>query len=76
MVTNVWKFIIRPIAVGGMLVGAGYTLYKMRKNLAAGIKRSMSDVKKAAGQAEVTSRLEKDLNIKLVLGGLAWPCSS
>jgi putative OPT family oligopeptide transporter len=70
MVTNVWKFIIRPIAVGGMLVGAGYTLYKMRKNLASGIKRSMRDVKKAAGQAEVTSRLEKDLNIKLVLGGL------
>ena len=70
MVTNVWKFIIRPIAVGGMLVGAGYTLYKMRKNLAAGIKRSMGDVKKAAGQVEVTSRLEKDLNIKLVLGGL------
>jgi putative OPT family oligopeptide transporter len=70
MVTNVWKFIIRPIAVGGMLVGAGFTLYKMRKNLAAGIKRSMGDVKKAAGQAEVTSRLEKDLNIKLVLFGL------
>jgi putative OPT family oligopeptide transporter len=70
MVTNVWKFIIRPIAVGGMLVGAGYTLYKMRKNLAAGIKRSMGDIKKAAGQAEVSSRLEKDLNIKVVLGGL------
>jgi len=70
MVTNVWKFIIRPIAVGGMLVGAGYTLFKMRKNLAAGIKRSMGDVKKAASQAEVSSRLEKDLNIKVVLGGL------
>jgi len=70
MVTNVWKFIIRPIAVGGMLVGAGYTLFKMRKNLAVGIKRSMGDVKKAASQAEVSSRLEKDLNIKLVLGGL------
>jgi putative OPT family oligopeptide transporter len=71
MVTNVWKFIIRPIAVGGMLVGAAYTLYRMRKNLAAGLKRSLGDVKKAAGQAEVTSRLEKDLNIKVVLGGLA-----
>jgi putative OPT family oligopeptide transporter len=70
MVTNVWKFIIRPIAVGGMLVGAGYTLYRMRKNLAAGIKRSLGDVKKAAGQAEATSRLEKDLNIKVVLAGL------
>ncbi len=67
LVTNVWKFIIRPIAVGGMLVGAGYTLFKMRKNLGAGIKRSMSDVKKAAGQKEVAGRLEKDLDIKLVL---------
>jgi putative OPT family oligopeptide transporter len=71
MVTNVWKFIIRPIAVGGMLVGAGYTLYRMRKNLAAGIRRSLGDVKKAAGQTEVASRLERDLNIKVVLAGLA-----
>jgi putative OPT family oligopeptide transporter len=71
MVTNVWKFIIRPVAVGGMLVGAGFTLYRMRKNLAKGIKRSLGDVKKAAGQTESTSRLEKDLNIKVVLAGLA-----
>lgn len=71
MMINVWKFIIRPIAVGGMLVGAGYTLFRMRKNLAAGIKRSVGDVKKAAGQVEVTSRLERDLNIKVVLTGLA-----
>jgi putative OPT family oligopeptide transporter len=70
MVTNVWKFIIRPIAVGGMLVGAGYTLYRMRKNLAAGIRRSLGDVRKAAGQAEASSRIEKDLNIKVVLVGL------
>lgn len=71
MVTNVWKFIIRPIAVGGMLVGAGFTLFRMRKNLAAGMKRSFSDVKKATGSVEVSSRIEKDLNIKVVLGGLA-----
>jgi len=70
-VTNVWKFIIRPIAVGGMLVGAGYTLFRMRKNLGAGIKRSLGDVKKATAKAETTSRLEKDLNIRVVLAGLA-----
>jgi putative OPT family oligopeptide transporter len=68
MMLDVWKFIIRPIAVGGMLVGAGYTLFRMRKNLAAGIKRSVGDVKKASGHVEVTSRCEKDLNIRLVLG--------
>jgi len=70
MVVNVWKFIIRPIAVGGMLVGAFFTLWKMRKNLLAGIKRSISDVKKAAGAGETTSRIEKDLNIRVVLFGL------
>ena len=69
-VTNVWKFIIRPIAVGGMLVGAGYTLFRMRKNLGAGIKRSLGDVKKATAKVETTSRLEKDLNIRIVLAGL------
>ena len=71
MMIDVWKFIIRPIAVGGMLVGAGYTLFKMRKNLGAGIKRSIGDVRKAAGMEAVTSRLEKDLNIRVVLVGLA-----
>jgi putative OPT family oligopeptide transporter len=71
MMVNVWKFIIRPIAVGGMLVGAGYTLFRMRKNLAAGIKRSVGDVKKSTSQVETSSRLEKDLNIRLVLALLA-----
>jgi putative OPT family oligopeptide transporter len=71
MVQTIWKFIIRPIAVGGMLVGAGYTLYKMRKNLATGIKRSLGDVKKATTQVDTTTRIEKDLNIKVVLAGLA-----
>jgi putative OPT family oligopeptide transporter len=68
MVTEVWKYIIRPIAVGGMLVGAGYTLFKMRKNLGAGIKRSIGDIKKAAGQSQTAvSRIEKDLNMKVVM---------
>ena len=30
--------IVRPIAVGGMLVGASYTLFKMRKQLGAGMR--------------------------------------
>ncbi|MDH7512577.1 MAG: oligopeptide transporter, OPT family [Clostridiales bacterium] len=71
IVFNVWKFIIRPIAVGGMLVGASFTLFRMRKNLAAGMKRSIGDVKKASGQAQAASRFEKDLNIRLVLAILA-----
>ena len=70
MVFSIWKFIIRPIAVGGMLVGAGYTLYRMRKNLANGMKRSFSDVKKSTGPRREITRIEHDLNVKVVLGGL------
>ncbi len=36
--------IVRPIAVGGMLVGASYTLFKMRKQLGAGIARAITDL--------------------------------
>lgn len=36
---------IKPVAVGAMLVGAFYTLFKMRKSLAVGIGRSITDVK-------------------------------
>lgn len=53
---------IKPIAVGAMLVGAFYTLFKMRKSLLAGIGRSVSDVKKAkTGVQTETLRTDKDL---------------
>jgi putative OPT family oligopeptide transporter len=67
----VWGYIVRPIAVGGMLVGAAYTLWNMRKNLGIGMKRAVSDLKKAAGEHEATSRLDRDINFKLVFLGLA-----
>ncbi len=62
----VWKFMVRPIAIGGMLVSAVYTLFKMRKNLGVGLKRSIGDLKKAAAAHEETSRLDKDINFKIV----------
>jgi putative OPT family oligopeptide transporter len=72
MVGHLWKYIVRPIAVGGMLVGACYTLYRMRKNLIAGVKRGIADVKKSASQAAATERTEQDLSLKVVgLGVLA-----
>ncbi|HLJ48338.1 MAG TPA: oligopeptide transporter, OPT family [Bryobacteraceae bacterium] len=68
--TSVWKFIVRPIAVGGMLVGAGFTLFRMRKNLGIGMRRAVSDLKKSTGHTEVTDRTDRDLNAKVVFGGL------
>jgi putative OPT family oligopeptide transporter len=66
-----WRNIVRPIAVGGMLVGASYTMFKMRNSLATGIKRAVADLKKAGGQGEATDRTQRDLNFKVVFLGLA-----
>ena len=68
---HIYKFIVRPIAVGGMLVGACYTLWKMRKNLFLGIKRGIADVRKAASAHETTVRTERDLSFRTVLIGVA-----
>ncbi|MBN2201755.1 oligopeptide transporter, OPT family [bacterium] len=58
---------VKPIAVGGMLVGAFYTLFKMRKNLAGGLKHGIQDILKAGKGGEKTSRIDKDLPFGLVL---------
>jgi len=103
-VVLVWKFIVRPIAVGGMLVGAAFTLYKMRKNLKSGMARAISDLRKSTATRDVgpnaeeavaaeskrqgkgkkrdkgvelegtpdqVGRHDRDLNMKVVFGGLA-----
>jgi putative OPT family oligopeptide transporter len=66
----VWRNIVRPIAVGGMLVGASYTLFRMRKSLGSGMKRAVADLKKAGEQTESTARPDQDLNFKLVFLGM------
>jgi putative OPT family oligopeptide transporter len=63
--------IVRPIAVGGMLVGATYTLFKMRKQLVAGMSRAVSDLKKSAAAHTATNRTERDLPAKIVFAGIA-----
>ena len=67
---DVWKFIVRPIAIGGMLVGTAFTLWKMRKSLFAGIARSVSDVKKAATGESTTARTDKDISFNWILIGI------
>ena len=65
-----WKNYVRPIAIGGMLVGAAFTLFRMRKSLATGIKRSINDVKKAASGQATEVRTEKDIPLPYVLLGI------
>jgi putative OPT family oligopeptide transporter len=67
----IYYSVVRPIAVGGMLVGATYTLFKMRKQLAVGMGRAVSDLKKSASVHAATNRTERDLPSKLVFAGVA-----
>ncbi len=68
---DVWYNIVRPIAVGGMLVGASYTMFKMRNSLGQGIKRAVGDLKKASAAKEAEARYDRDLSFKTVFLGLA-----
>jgi putative OPT family oligopeptide transporter len=70
MAVNVWRYIVRPMAIGGMLVSAAFTLYKMRNNLVVGIKRSIGDVRKAASGGQTAARTDQDLNFKWIMLGI------
>jgi len=67
----VWRFIVRPIAVGGMLVGAAYTLFKMRKSLTAGLGKAFADLRQTAAQRAQLSRTEQYMSSKVVFGLIA-----
>jgi putative OPT family oligopeptide transporter len=66
----IYYSIVRPIAVGGMLVGATYTLFKMRKQLAVGMGRAVSDLKKSAAAHAASNRTERDLPSKIIFAGV------
>lgn len=68
--TSVFQNIVKTVAIGGMLMSAAFTLFKMRKSLIGGIKRSVGDVKKAATSQQATLRTDKDINIKIVFTAL------
>ncbi len=68
MSVAVWRFIVRPIAVGGMLVGAAYTLFKMRASLTAGLGRAFSELRQTADQRAQMSRTERYMSSKAVFG--------
>jgi putative OPT family oligopeptide transporter len=62
----VWRYIVRPIAVGGMMVGAAHTLFRMRSNLVAGLARARSDLRLSTTEAMLLTRTERYMSSKLV----------
>lgn len=67
---NVWRYIVRPVAVGGMLTGAAYTLFKMRKSLGVGLSRAFKEMKTGAAPPDSTARTERYMSSRVVLFGV------
>jgi len=70
LANGVWRFIVRPIAVGGMLFGAAYTLFRMRKALGVGLARAFAELKTGAAPPETTARTERYMSSRVVLLGI------
>ncbi|MGO9258212.1 MAG: OPT family oligopeptide transporter [Bryobacteraceae bacterium] len=62
----VWRYIVRPIAVGGMMVGTCYTLFRMRKNLIAGLAKAVAELRGGGPPPESVGRTERYMSSKTV----------
>ncbi len=67
---TVWYNIVRPIAVGTMLVAAFHTLFSMRSSIARSLRGAFTASSAAAHEQAPTERAEKDIPAKWVVIGV------
>ncbi len=70
LINAVWRYIVRPIAVGGMMTGAAYTLFRMRNGLFDGLKRAVADLG-AGAKPEENIRTEQYMSSKIIFALIA-----
>ena len=73
---TVWFNVVRPIAVGAMLVGTVYTLYSMRESIWRSIKGAFQASEALGEGGPVRTRLDIDIPIKWIIvsiGALVVP---
>ncbi len=73
---TVWYNVVRPVAVGAMLVGAVYTLYSMRQSIYQSIRGALAASGAAGALEKVRVRTDVDIPLKwtvLSIVGLAVP---
>jgi len=68
LANQVWRYIVRPIAVGGMMVGAAYTLFRMRKSLSIALGRTLKELTAPPAEMDKEGRLNQYMSSKSVLG--------
>jgi putative OPT family oligopeptide transporter len=65
----VWQQQVRPLAVGTMVVGAAWTLWRMRTSLATGFARVAADLGRVGAPAQ-TDRHETDIRYRWIVFGI------
>jgi putative OPT family oligopeptide transporter len=68
---TVWYNVVRPIAVGAMLVGAVHTLYGMRGPILRSLKGAFESTLAATHAAALRNRLDTDIPIKWIMVSIA-----
>jgi putative OPT family oligopeptide transporter len=68
---SVWQFFVRPIAVGGMMVSAAYTLFRMRKSLGVGLGKAFAELRGVRPPIGSIGRLDRYMSSKTVFVGIA-----
>lgn len=64
---TLWFNIVRPIAVGTMLVGAANTMFSMRASLAASLKGAFAASAKASHETAHIERTDRDIPVRYVM---------
>ncbi|HLK20593.1 MAG TPA: oligopeptide transporter, OPT family [Bryobacteraceae bacterium] len=64
---SVWYNVVRPIAVGTMLVGAASTMFSMRESLWSSLRGIFAASSKAAHEGKLLDRTERDIPARWVV---------
>ena len=67
---SVWYNIVRPVAVGTMLVGACYTLFSMRRSIARSLAGAFGASAAAAREQALRERTERDIPLPWLIAGV------
>lgn len=76
VVYSVWYNQVRPVAVGGMLIGALYTLWGLRNSILTAFHRAFKTRNAQHSSTQKEDRIEKDINLQwifLFIAGLVVP---
>ncbi len=64
---TLWFNVVRPIAVGTMLVGAASTMFSMRSSLAASLKGAFAASTRASHENDHRDRTDRDIPVRWVI---------